>query len=137
MTISYAEEPARSEDRRDTGAIIAAVLVAGAFVTLLMTNVYLGRLPWWILAVYVFMSPTSMLIYGVDKNAAQQGRWRASEQTLLLVDLFGGWIGALFAQILLRHKVRKMSFLIPFWAIVSGHFFLGLLAVQGLFDGHF
>ena len=51
-----------------------------------------------------------------------------SERTLLLVDMLGGWIGAAFAQVALRHKVRKASFPIPFWIIASAHYFLCLVA---------
>lgn len=135
VTISYVEEPPQYEDAGGSGAIVVAALVGGTFIGLLAANVYFGQLPCWAPAAYVFMSPASMFLYSADKNAARRGKWRISERTLLLVDLLGGWIGALFAQIVLRHKIRKPSFLVPFWAIVGGHFLLCLLASRGLFAG--
>ncbi|MBL8421498.1 MAG: DUF1294 domain-containing protein, partial [Dechloromonas sp.] len=43
---------------------------------------------------------------------------RTAESTLHLLSLVGGWPGALVAQNRLRHKSRKASFLVAFWATV-------------------
>jgi uncharacterized membrane protein YsdA (DUF1294 family)/cold shock CspA family protein len=56
--------------------------------------------------------------YALDKSAAQAGRWRISENTLLMLGLIGGWPGAIVAQQLLRHKTSKRSFRIAFWVTV-------------------
>jgi len=56
--------------------------------------------------------------YAADKTAAQQGRWRRSEQSLHLLSLAGGWPGALYAQVKLRHKSSKRSFQLIFWLTV-------------------
>jgi len=59
--------------------------------------------------------------YWLDKRSAQDGSRRIAEKTLHLVELLGGWPGALIAQQLLRHKTRKVSYQIVFWMIVAAH----------------
>lgn len=127
-TISYADEPSQGDEPASSGAIALAAIVTGIFVALLFADILLGQLPAWILGFYGSMTPLSIFLYSSDKSAARKGEWRISERTLLLVDLLGGWIGAVFAQVVLRHKVRKASFLAPFWIIAGGHFALCLLA---------
>ena len=73
-----------------------------------------GRVP----LVYAVASVVCFLAYAFDKSAAMAGRWRTSENTLLLLRLVGGWPGGLIAQHLLRHKTAKPSFLTAFWATV-------------------
>jgi len=67
-------------------------------------------LPWWMAALYVVMSVVAFAAFGIDKVAARGGRQRISEQTLLMLGLFGGWPGALIGQQLFRHKPRKHAF---------------------------
>jgi len=57
-------------------------------------------------------------VYAVDKSAAKKGIWRTQESTLHLLSLTGGWPGALVAQQKLRHKSKKESFRLVFWATV-------------------
>lgn len=38
-----------------------------------------------------------------------------------MFELLGGWPGALIAQQKFRHKTRKVSFQVVFWAIVLVH----------------
>ena len=49
----------------------------------------------------------TFLIYGGDKLAARKGWRRVPEATLLLFGALGGWLGALAAQQLFRHKTRS------------------------------
>lgn len=58
------------------------------------------------------------LAYAADKHFAQSNRWRIPEANLHLLELLGGWPGALVAQRLLRHKTRKTSYRIVFWMMV-------------------
>jgi uncharacterized membrane protein YsdA (DUF1294 family) len=60
----------------------------------------------------------TLVAYALDKSAAVAGRWRVSEQSLLLLGLAGGWPGGLVAQQLLRHKSNKTSFRHAFWGTV-------------------
>lgn len=69
-----------------------------------------GYVPKVIVWVYVVASVLSFLFYLFDKSAAQNGRRRTPEATLHNLALIGGWPGALFAQQLIRHKSKKVSF---------------------------
>ncbi len=75
----------------------------------------------WLLAWYPMVSLISYLQYGHDKRQAQRGGSRLAERSLHLVELAGGWPGALLAQQRLRHKTRKVSYQVTFWLIVLVH----------------
>ncbi|WP_429002212.1 DUF1294 domain-containing protein [Xanthomonas campestris] len=60
----------------------------------------------------------AMLVYWLDKSAAQRGRQRTPEAALHLIALLGGWPGALLAQQLFRHKSSKAAFQLRFWITV-------------------
>lgn len=87
----------------------------------------LGVLRWlangamWPALLYPVVSVLCFFLYWHDKNSAQQGRQRTPENTLHLVELAGGWPGALVAQQTFRHKTRKASYQLVFWAIVALH----------------
>ncbi|MEQ9460589.1 MAG: DUF1294 domain-containing protein [Phycisphaeraceae bacterium] len=68
-----------------------------------------------VLGVVVFV------LYALDKRAAVKGRARTTEGTLHLLELMGGWVGAMIARRLLRHKSRKVSFRVVSWLIVVAH----------------
>ena len=72
-------------------------------------------------AAYAAMSLLAFLLYAADKRRATRREWRISESTLHLVELLGGWPGALVAQQLLRHKRQKRSYIFVFWLIVVAH----------------
>ena len=72
----------------------------------------------WLLAFYTGASGLCFAAYAFDKRAAQAGRRRVPEATLLALGLIGGWPGGLLAQRTLRHKTRKVHFLVPFWVTV-------------------
>ena len=67
------------------------------------------------------MSVVAFALYAADKRRAARRQWRISEATLHLVELLGGWPGALVAQHALRHKRQKRRYLAIFWLIVAGH----------------
>lgn len=93
--------------------LLLPVLGAGAWL-------FKGGAPAWLLA-YPLVSLLAFFAYWRDKRSAERGAWRTPEQTLHLLELFGGWPGALLAQQLLRHKTRKFSFQLVFWSIVALH----------------
>ena len=70
------------------------------------------------LALYYGASIITYCCYSRDKTAAQNAGRRTPESTLHLMSLVGGWPGALIAQVLLRHKTRKPSFLVGYWFTV-------------------
>lgn len=57
--------------------------------------------------------------FAADKRAAVEGRRRTSEDSLLLISLLGGSLGAYAAQELYRHKTRKQPFRTRFWMVVE------------------
>ncbi len=57
-------------------------------------------------------------VFGFDKWQAQKHQWRISENTLLVLSLLGGILGAAFGMILFNHKVSKKSFLMKFILVV-------------------
>ncbi len=68
--------------------------------------------------IYLAGSMACYTMYAIDKAAAKAGRWRTSENTLLLLGLACGWPGAILAQKMLRHKSNKHSFKSRFWLTV-------------------
>jgi uncharacterized membrane protein YsdA (DUF1294 family)/cold shock CspA family protein len=97
-----------------------ALLFTG-YAALLGYGVIAARIPPMALGVLLLLSLLTFTVYGVDKNAAQSGRWRTSENTLHLLSLAGGWPGAWVAQRLFRHKVRKTNFMAGYWTTVLAH----------------
>jgi uncharacterized membrane protein YsdA (DUF1294 family) len=93
-------------------------VLACLFVALLGGLAISGDLPPAVPLLYVVASLTAFVLYRADKMAAISGRPRTPEDTLLVIGLVGGWPGALVAQHLVRHKSRKTSFQILFWASV-------------------
>jgi uncharacterized membrane protein YsdA (DUF1294 family)/cold shock CspA family protein len=97
----------------------ASLILASAFLAFVAGASYTGNVPVYVLGLYVAVSAVAFITYALDKSAATSGRWRIQERTLHLFALFGGWPGALAAQTLLRHKSRKQSFQMMFWATVA------------------
>jgi uncharacterized membrane protein YsdA (DUF1294 family)/cold shock CspA family protein len=87
----------------------------------------------WGLVLYPCVSLLAIVFYGKDKQRAMAGEWRTPESTLHLLELLGGWPGALVAQQLYRHKTRKVDFQVVFWGIVLLHqaFWLDWLVLEG------
>lgn len=67
---------------------------------------------------YGVMGFVSYLVYWHDKDAAGAQQDRVPESTLHMLDLMGGWPGALIAQQQYRHKTVKVSFQVTFWLTV-------------------
>lgn len=80
-----------------------------------------GQGNYWPMYAYLVASLLAFGLYLHDKRSAQHSGWRTPEARLHLVELIGGWPGALIAQQALRHKTRKLSFQIVFWLIVIAH----------------
>ncbi len=87
----------------------------------------------WFVGFYALMSVLSFSLYGLDKRASVRGGWRTPEARLHLVELLGGWPGALLAQRVFRHKTRKTSFQVVFYLAVAAN--LGALGWLLFADG--
>lgn len=98
----------------------------------------LGKGVIWAALAYLLVSVVSFCQYWLDKQSAQKSRWRTPENTLHIAELAGGWPGALIAQQVFRHKTRKPSYQLVFWAIVLLHqvFWLDRLMLGGRYLGH-
>lgn len=113
--------------------VLAALCVLPAWGSLVL----LGQGVFWVALTYPLVSLFSFCQYWLDKQSAQKGRWRIPENSLHIAELVGGWPGALVAQQLFRHKTRKLSFQLVFWAIVLLHqaFWFDRLALAGRYLG--
>lgn len=75
--------------------------------------------------VYAILNVFSFALYGLDKFKAKKEKWRISEQSLLIVSLFGP-IGAWLGMQYFRHKTSKprFKFLVPLF--IGVHILLAL-----------
>lgn len=97
----------------------ARLLIVLLFVGFVTGLVYAGKLPLAVLEVYLAASLIAFAAYSWDKSAARNQQWRIPENILHLLALIGGWPGALLAQQRLRHKTKKMPFLVVFWGTMA------------------
>ncbi|RRV39883.1 DUF1294 domain-containing protein [Pseudomonas sp. o96-267] len=113
----------------------AVMFVLLCILPLLGSVTLFGKGLWWMLPLYLLASLLSFMQYWLDKRSAQSGGQRTAENTLHLVELAGGWPGALIAQQAFRHKTRKASYQAVFWLIVAGHqlFWIDLLLLDGAY----
>jgi uncharacterized membrane protein YsdA (DUF1294 family)/cold shock CspA family protein len=114
-----------------TGLLIAPCLAGWRF----------GSHGFWFLVGWAgAMSIITYWLYANDKKRARLGESRASETSLQVFALIGGWPGAFLAQHRLRHKCAKVSFQCLFWLIVAVHefvaidFLLGWRMTRAVFD---
>jgi uncharacterized membrane protein YsdA (DUF1294 family)/cold shock CspA family protein len=108
--------PARIEGAQAARAfrLLAAGLLLAAVIVLPVP-----RLGIWI---YLGMGTISFLAYWLDKRAANAGSWRTAEATLHGIDLIGGIVGGLLAQVALHHKTAKPDYTFVTFGIVTVHF---------------
>lgn len=97
-----------------------AWLGSGCLLAIAIATVF-GIFPLAVAIACGLLSVLSYLMYWLDKEAAQRNAQRIPENTLHLVDLLGGWPGALIAQQQFRHKTIKVSFQFVFWCSVLGN----------------
>ncbi len=83
--------------------------------TLVVNGIWLTDWDWpftWL----VVQNVVTFFVYGYDKKIAPSNAVRVPEAILLLEVLTGACVGALVARIVFRHKTRKLSFRLEFWA---------------------
>ena len=91
-------------------AIIWRLAAAGLLTCALLLAVMLDRIPSWLLVYAPTVAAVSAIAYWIDKRAAVRGDWRVPEARLHALDLIGGIVGGLVAQVVLRHKTSKPEF---------------------------
>jgi uncharacterized membrane protein YsdA (DUF1294 family) len=75
-----------------------------------------------LLFLYLVASITTINFYYMDKSAAKSdGQKRVPEKFLHLLELSGGWPGALYAQKKYRHKSAKKTYQAVFYLILIYH----------------
>jgi uncharacterized membrane protein YsdA (DUF1294 family)/cold shock CspA family protein len=97
---------------------MTSLTLPALFLIVVAASAFVGKLPIEVLGLYLGASLVTFLVYACDKLAAETGQWRTSERSLHVLALIGGWPGAFVAQQLLRHKSKKQSFRVVFWATV-------------------
>lgn len=70
---------------------------------------------------YLTLSILTMFLYGLDKANAAMRKWRVPEVYFYILELMGGWPGALIAQNDLRHKTRQTVYLMILRGIIALH----------------
>lgn len=98
--------------------VVVTLLVSGSFFAALALITFIGGISPLLLILYALFSSITFIAYEFDKINARQGRRRISERSLHLLELLGGWPGALVAQWYLSHKNRKASYQRVFWLVV-------------------
>lgn len=114
----------RQRRPKQIGKFVPLVLIS--FMAFLLFTTQTGKLPSVVALYYLLMSGITYFSYARDKRAAIAGNWRVSEFSLQLQSLLGGWPGAWFAQLNLRHKSKKQSFKWLFYITVLAN--LGALS---------
>ena len=116
--IDSSARPGKIRNPRLKSLVFALVCALPLTGSVLMSLQGISLIP---LAAYGIVSVLAFLLYWSDKRKARTDRWRTPENVLHAVELAGGWPGALVAQQVFRHKTRKISYQVLFWAIVLLH----------------
>lgn len=62
----------------------------------------------------IIINIIAFLTMYIDKRKAKYGKWRIQEQSLFILALIGGSIGAIIGMNIFRHKTKKLRFSIGF-----------------------
>ena len=62
----------------------------------------------------IIINLIAFLVMYLDKRKARYGKWRIPEQSLLILALIGGSIGAIIGMYTFRHKTKKLRFSVGF-----------------------
>ena len=116
--IDRSARPARIQNPRLKSLVFALVCALPLAGSMLMWLQGISLIP---LSAYGIVSVLAFFLYWSDKRKARTKRRRTPENVLHAVELAGGWPGALVAQQVFRHKTRKVSYQVLFWAIVLLH----------------
>lgn len=60
----------------------------------------------------IIINIVNFFLFAADKKRAQKGKWRIPEAWLFGLSLIGGSLGGLFSMKIMRHKTKKLSFVI-------------------------
>lgn len=107
--------------------------VALWFVSTMVASVFLLNFPPIALVIVITVSTLTYLVHAVDKQAQYTGGVQFPNVAFYLLNLCGGWPGALFAQSVMHHKYTDFSFRFMFWActILNVAFYCWTLTYEG------
>lgn len=71
-----------------------------------------------IIIYFLIINLLGFLVMGIDKWKSKNGKWRISENTLLMFTFLGGGIGSILGMYLFRHKTKKNKFKIGIPAVL-------------------
>ena len=66
----------------------------------------------------IIINLIAFLVMYLDKRKARYGKWRIQEQSLFILALIGGSIGAIAGMYTFRHKTKKLRFSVGFPVIL-------------------
>ena len=78
------------------------------------------------------MSLITYVAFAIDKRRAMNGGWRIRESTLQLMELLGGWPGAILGMMLIRHKTKDTTYRTIHHLIVGLHVVIWFFMINGL-----
>ena len=107
-----------SNRKSGNSLLTTSIVLSVAFLISLTALVVFYDVSFHFVTGYLLISMFTFICYGLDKRAAQKGSWRTPEVHLQVLALGGGWPGAFFAQQMLRHKSKKLSFRIQLWLMM-------------------
>jgi uncharacterized membrane protein YsdA (DUF1294 family) len=130
-------EKARSKSRVPL-AWLARLWLVGIVLLLVVDWLASGFRLNWLTRIYfwgtLLMSLVCFAAYGIDKRRANLQKRRIPEKQLHLMEILGGWPGAVLGQQMFRHKTIKMSFRLVLWAIIGLHVALSAYFVYDAFQ---
>lgn len=85
---------------------------------------------YWAIGYLLAVNIVTFIYFAHDKSIAGGPFFRVPESLLLLFAFAGGSPAAGLAQSLLRHKTRKRTFRLAYFAIVFGHVAIGLYCYE-------
>ena len=76
---------------------------------------------YYITAYLILINIIGIILTAVDKFKAVHHKWRISESALLIVSALGGSVGMYATMLIIRHKTRKIKFMlgIPLIAVIE------------------
>lgn len=77
----------------------------------------------------IVISIFAVIITCYDKHCAICNKWRVKERTLLIVTALGGGIAMYVTMQLIRHKTKKLKFMLGIPLIVLAQIFLTALVM--------
>ena len=81
-----------------------------------------------VISIILAINLISFLLYFIDKRKAIKGKWRISENILILSSLFAPW-GAFAGMRIIRHKTKHIKFkiLVPVFMLLHVILVVGLV----------